>query len=421
MVRIITYITLILLLVAGGIFLFLYENTTEVVVSEAGDNGGELALTATSSRPELSREPPPPPPPPPKPLANPPSTIKAVYATNWSAGTRSRVDYLVDLIGATELNAIVVDVKDYSGYVGYDTAVPEVEEYNAKEIRIANIDDLVRRLHEKNIYAIARVTIFQDPRLSLARPDLAVQNKETGGIWTDRKGLGWMDPASKEVWDYNIKIVRDVLSHGFDEINFDYIRFPSDGDLSAIAYPFWDGVTPRNEVMRDFYRYLRKELGDAKISADLFGQSTVDFGDLGIGQIIEDAYESFDYVSPMVYPSHYISGFLDFQNPAVHPYEVVNYSISRAAARLRDYTLGIGNSTSTATSTPETLPASPQVKSKLRPWLQAFDLGAEYTPEMVRLQIDAVYDVPTSTLEFIDGFMLWNPSNIYDRRALFLE
>ena len=374
--------------------MFLYENTSEVIVPAVVSEGEELS-------PDLQ----PKPPPPPKALINPPSTIKAIYATNWSAGIRSRVDYFIDLIGATELNAIVIDIKDYSGYVGYDTAVAEVEKYDAKEIRIVSVDNLVRRLHKENIYAIARVTIFQDPRLALARPDLAIQNRETGGIWLDRKGLGWMDPTSKEVWDYNIEIVRDILSHGFDEINFDYIRFPSDGNIYNTQYPFWDEVKLASEVMKDFFQYLRLELPDAKLSADIFGQTTVNYDDLGIGQIIEDAYESFDYVSPMVYPSHYISGFLNFQNPAIHPYEVVKYSMDAAILRLKNYR----NATSS------------NQNSKLRPWLQAFDLGAVYTPEMVRKQIQAIYDAASSTPEFLNGFMLWNPSNIYDRRALFLE
>ena len=394
MVRFITYITLILLLIAGGIFFFLYKNTSEIIVPAVVSEGEEL-LAGLKSKP----------PPPPKALINPPSTIKAVYATNWSAGTRSRIDYLINLIGATELNAIVIDIKDYSGYVGYDTAVAEVEEYDAKEIRIASIDNLVRRLHKENIYAIARVTIFQDPRLALARSDLAVKNKLTGETWKDNKNLSWMDPASKEVWDYNIEIVRDILNHGFDEINFDYIRFPSDGDIDNTQYPFWDEVKLASEVMRDFFRYLRKELPGAKLSADVFGQTTINYDDLGIGQIIEHAYENFDYVSPMVYPSHYIPSFLNLGNPAAYPYEVVKYSMDAAILRLKNYR----NATSS------------NQNSKLRPWLQAFDLGAVYTPEMVRKQIQATYDAASSTPELLNGFMLWNPSNVYDRRALFLE
>ncbi len=395
MVRFIAYISLGIALVAGGIFLFLEKNSVELTIDPPASQGE--ARLAPSERP-------------PKPLENPPTEIKAVYATNWSAATPSRLNYLVDLIDGTELNAIVVDIKDYSGYVGYDTAVPEAEKYNAEEVRISDIDSLIRRLHEKNIYAIARTTIFQDPRLALARPDLAVQDKTTGGVWKDRKGLSWMDPASREVWDYNIAIVRDALSHGFDEINFDYIRFPSDGDIDATDYPFWDEVTPASSVMRDFFRYLRQELPDARLSADLFGQTTVNYDDMGIGQIIEYAYESFDYVAPMIYPSHYISSFLNLGNPAAYPYEVVKYSMDSAVARLINYNQQLATTTLTTNNY--------QLKTKLRPWLQAFDLGAAYTPEMVREEIQATYDAATSSPALLNGFMLWSPSNVYDRRAL---
>ncbi len=401
MFRFIAYATLIIAAIFGGIFLFLEKNTTELIINIPFSEEGGLLKYTTQGEEVLEAVKLPPP----EPLANPPAEIKAIYATNWSAGTPSRVNYFIDLIENSELNSIVIDIKDYSGYVGYDTDVPEVEEYNAEEIRVADIDSLIRRLHERGIYVIARTTIFQDPRLALARPDLAIRNKFTGEIWEDNKGLMWLDPTSQEVWDYNIAIARDALAHGFDEINFDYIRFPSDGDIDATEYPFWDEVTLAATVIRDFFQYLRENLPGAKISADIFGQTTVNYDDLGIGQIIEHAYENFDYVSPMVYPSHYISNFLNLGNPAAYPYEVVKYSMDSAVSRLEIYR----NATSS------------NQNSKLRPWLQAFDLGAVYTPEMVRKQIEATYEAATSTPALLNGFMLWNPSNIYDRRALITE
>ncbi len=395
MTRVLIAGVFVALLVAAGFMFFIFQHKFEVNPQAANAVDGNLAPEGAPS----GRTPEPEPLPPPEPLKNPPDAIKAVYATNWSAGTPSKLNYLMSLIAGTELNAIVIDIKDYSGYVGYDTGIAEVRDYDAEEIRIRDIDSLVRKLHEKEIYAIARVTIFQDPRLALARPDLAVKDSRTGEVWKDNKGLSWMDPASKIVWDYNVGIVRNILEHGFDEINFDYIRFPSDGNLDVLQYPFWDGQTPKHEVIAAFYRYLRKELPEAKLSADLFGQSTVNYDDLGIGQVIEDAYESFDYIAPMVYPSHYIASFLNLGNPAAYPYEVVKYSLDSAFLRLH-------NSTSTA---------------KLRPWLQAFDLGAVYTPEMVRKQVNATYDAASSTPELLNGFMLWNAGNVYDRRALLPE
>ncbi|MBI1838851.1 MAG: putative glycoside hydrolase [Candidatus Colwellbacteria bacterium] len=331
-----------------------------------------------------------------KKLAEPPQVIKAVYATSWSAGTPSRINYLTDLIKTTELNAIVIDIKDYSGNVTYNTEVEEVKKYGAREIRIPRINSLIKKLHEDNIYVIGRVTVFQDPILAAARPDLAIKNKTTGKIWTDRKGLGWIDPGSKEYWDYIVKIAKDAEARGIDEINFDYIRFPSDGDLSEMVYQFYDEKKERKEdVIAEFFRYLRFNLKDEKISADLFGLATIQKDDLGIGQVIESAYASFDYVSPMVYPSHYAAGFLGYKNPTNFPYEVVKYSMEKAEEKF----LATGLTT-----------------SKLRPWLQDFDLGANYGPTEVKAQFKALADAGVE-----NGWMLWDPSNVYTKEALILN
>lgn len=344
----------------------------------------------------------------PKPLANPPPIIKAVYLTGWSAGMESRINYLVDLADTTEINAVVIDVKDFSGYLAYDTSVAEAEKYKSEEIKIPDIDALMEKLHEKEIYAIARIVVFQDPVLAGARPDLAVQNKiklsrvktaSVSTLWYDDKGLAWIDPAAKEAWDYTVAIAKDAADHGFDELNFDYIRFPSDGNLANMAFLFWDGVVPRYGIIRNFLGYLRQELPNIKISIDFFGLSTINTNDLNIGQIIEDAYEYADFVSPMVYPSHYFSGFLGYKNPAVYPYEVVRYSIDRALARLLTFS--------------ENRAEARDVK--LRPWIQDFDLGAIYDAKAVRAQIQAVHD---SLGDEFAGFMLWNPSNVYTKEAL---
>ncbi len=326
-----------------------------------------------------------------KPLAEPPKIIKAVYLTGWSAGNPAKIKYLINLTKTAEINAVVIDIKDYSGYVDYDIKVPEVEKYQAKEIRIPQINRLIKQLHDEKIYVIARITIFQDPRLALARPDLTVKSKKTGDSWLDNKKLTWIDPASHEAWDYNIAIARETSQRGFDELNFDYIRFPSDGNLEDMKFPFWQKTAEtKSSVIRNFFKILRQELAGIKISADLFGLVTVNQDDLGIGQIIEDAYEYFDYVSPMVYPSHYASGFLGYKNPALYPYEVIKYSLDSAVKRL------------TASST--------MFSAELRPWLQDFDLGAVYNTEMVKKEIQAVGD---ALGENFSGWMLWNPENIY--------
>lgn len=331
---------------------------------------------------------------------DPPAVVKAVYATSWSAASPSKLEHLINLIDETELNAIVIDIKDFSGYVAYDTDIKKVEDYGAEEIRIADTNSLIQELHDHNIYVIGRVTVFQDPILAEARPDLAVKDSRTGKVWLDHKGLAWVDPASYEVWDYNIAIAKEALARGFDEINFDYIRFPSDGNLEVMSYPVYNAnLFQKQEIIRDFFTYLRDELKGEKISADLFGQTTFQMDDMGIGQIIEDAYLHFDYVSPMVYPSHYVHGFLGYQNPALYPYEVIVYSLSEASKRRDELAL-----------------SNPDLKlAELRPWLQDFDLGADYTSTMIREEMRGVADAASE--KFV-GWMLWDPSNVYTAAAL---
>ena len=365
-----------------------------------------------------------------KPLANPPGEIKGVYATSWSAGSNRKIDELINFIKKNNLNAIVIDIKDFSGYVAYDIKNPEVKKYGAKEVRIPKINSLLKKLHNENIYVIARITIFQDPILAKARPDLAIHSKSNcqmsgakchelvSTLWLDHKKLAWIDPASKEAWDYNISIAKDASERGFDELNFDYIRFASDGNLDDMSFPIWDGKTPKNAVIKEFFKYLREQLADRKISADIFGLVTVNYNDMGIGQVLEDIFPYFDYISPMVYPSHYTKGFLGYKNPAAYPYEVIKYSMESAIKRIKIYDLRFKNASSTGetTSTEESLKSyglNLKSKIKLRPWLQDFDLGADYNAKMIIKQIQAVYDAASSTPEVINGFLLWDPKNIY--------
>ena len=365
------------------------------------------------------------PPPAPKPLANPPDPIRAVYFTGWSAGIESRVEYLIDLHKATTVNAVVIDIKDYSGYIAYRTGVADANKYGAVRVMFRNIDALVSRLHREGIYVIARITCFQDPVLAAARPDLAVHRvsklpRDRSGpltrdsLWLDRKGLAWLNPASPPAWAYLVAIAKDAVSHGVDEVNFDYIRFPSDGNLKDMYFPNWDSKTPKHIVIRSFFRYLRQELPDARISADLFGLTTVNDDDLGIGQVIEDAYGSFDYVCPMVYPSHFARKFLGFPNPAARPYEVVNYSIKEAGDRLAEFSKPPAPDLKGGAS--DDPPAAPKMKAaKLRPWLQDFNMGATYDAPAVRAEIKAVQNALGGNFA---GWMMWSPSNIYTRQAL---
>lgn len=355
-------------------------------------------------------------------LEHPPETIKALYSTAWSAGSSKKLPYFLNLFNTTELNAIVIDVKDYTGIVSYrpDNA-PLILEYDAWEDRIPKINTLIKTLHDNGVYVIGRIAIFEDDKLAHARPELALHSSSTGEIWTTNKKIAWVDTASKDVWDYNLAIAKDMIARGFDEVNFDYIRFPSDGALSDIKYPVWDETTYKYLILKDFFKYVREQMGDATISADVFGEVT--YAALsGIGQKLEDVLQYFDYVAPMTYPSHYARGFLGYQNPGAYPYEVVQYSMQTALDRLQKTLLETTEYLDEAGETVRQTGINEDARAKVgkfRPWFQDFDLGAEYTADMIRAQIRAydeiqfTEDFGMKADEFKNGWMIWAPSNIY--------
>jgi len=398
-----------------GVFFFFFPKTVSVkldpqtklpVVTVTNKDGGTdnqvLASSSsvkTTASTDIEKQ---------SPLIEPPAVIRGIYLTNWTASSPARVDSLVALAKKMGLNAMVIDMKDYSGYVGWRTGIETVVKSGAEnQIRIANPNSLIKKLHDNGIYAIARVSVFQDPVLAKAHPEWTVGNKVTGKPWTDRKGLAWMNPNSQEVWDYDISLAKDAVSRGFDEVNFDYIRFPSDGDLTVAVYPGMATSTAKHTVIGKFFKYVREQMPTAKLSADLFGLSTINKDDLGVGQVIEDGYKYFDYICPMVYPSHYATGFMGFKNPAAYPYEVVKRSMDSALAKLNALKFKLASS-----SISSTIPAV-QINSKLRPWLQAFDLGATYTRAMIDKEIQATNDSLASSTASYNGWLLWDPSNVY--------
>ncbi len=354
----------------------------------------------------------------PKRLENPPKDIKAIYLTAYTASDDKRMAEIIDLVNKTELNAVVIDLKDYSGHILFDTQSDFLKKFGTEKVLIKDLKGLINKLHQNGIYTIGRITVFQDPVLAEARPHLAVKNKQTGGLWKDNKGLAWLDPAAPEVWNYIYVLSKSAMHYGFDELNFDYIRFPSDGVLSNMDFPFYNGQTEKSEVLKDFFEYLSANLRPwgIKISADVFGLTTVFHHDMNIGQIFEDFLPYFDYICPMVYPSHYESGFLNYQNPAAHPYEVIKYSLDQAQERINKFKQ-------------EQLQNNQDQNLKvavLRPWLQNFDLGATYNASMIIKEKEAVYDslCPNWKTEGFDncsnysGWFLWDPKNIYTPSAL---
>lgn len=336
-----------------------------------------------------------------------PAQVHAIYMTSCAASSFSFREKLLNIATTTEINSIVIDVKDYTGTISFDSENPLLKDNKGSGCKVPDLKDFVKELHQKGIYVIARISSFQDSYFVKERPDLAVKKASNGSVWKDNKGVSWIDPGSKEFWDYLITIGRESYTIGFDELNFDYIRFPSDGNMVDISYPF-SGKQVKHEVMRSFFKYLRKNLNNlgVPLSADMFGMVTVADFDLNIGQMLEDALPYFDYICPMVYPSHYPATYEGYANPADHPYEVVKSALEGAILKV----INLQSATTTSTSTDDI-----QVKistKQIRPWLQDFNLGATYTPEMVRAQIQATYDVG------LDSWMLWNASNKYTKSAL---
>lgn len=331
-----------------------------------------------------------------------PENVKAIYMTSWVAGTPSLREKLVEIADETEINSIVIDIKDYTGKIAFKVEDSYLLEVGAVENRIPDIREFIKRLHSKNIYVIGRISVFQDPHYVSKYPEFAVKRESDGEVWKDYKGISWLDAGSKDVWNYTTVIAKEAYKIGFDELNFDYIRFPSDGNMNDIEYPFSEEkilaepLYGKAEVMKSFFEYLADEMKDigAIISADMFGMVTTNPDDLNIGQVLEYAEPYFDYIAPMTYPSHYPKGFNGFNNPNKEVYGVVKYSMDSAVKKMK-----------TASSSPD----------KLRPWLQDFDYGGNYDIAEVRAQIQAVYDAG------LNSWMLWDPANIYTIDALFKE
>lgn len=357
-----------------------------------------------------------------------PIPLKAIYMTSCVASTPSIRENLVQFIEKTELNSVIIDIKDYSGTISFRPENSELlHAWEDAKCGALDMKEFISKLHEKGIYVIGRITVFQDPHMAKRRPDLAVQKASDGGTWKDFKGLSFTDPASKEIWDYHVALSKESYNLGFDELNFDYIRFPSDGPMKDIQFPISKNRN-KPEVLEDFFEYLHKSLKPLGIvlSADLFGMTTTNTDDLNIGQVLERAMPYFDYIAPMVYPSHYPSNWNNFANPNHFPYEVVNISMKEAVRR------AIATSTPVKTSynlpiQQEILEFDPTLQATttkkiftglfkkpaydpniMRPWLQDFRYGGEYGPDAIQAQIKATYDAG------LHSWMFWDPANKYE-------
>lgn len=347
-----------------------------------------------------------------------PNAVKAIYMTACVATMPSFREKLVHIADTTEVNSIIIDVKDFSGTIAFTPTDPLLKGNAGKGCRTKDLREFLAELHGKGIYTIARITVMQDPYYTKAHPELAVHRKSDGGVWKDRKGLSFVDVSAKPYWDYIVALGRESYAMGFDELNFDYMRFPSDGDMKDIDFTLSRGMT-KPEALEHFFAYLHESLSSAgaKLSVDLFGMTATNTDDLNIGQVLERAFPYFDYVSPMVYPSHYPPYFNGWKNPNDHVYDVVHFSMSRAASR------AVATSTPVlhfggeriGTSTPAQYTKEAYDKNKLRPWLQDFSYGGTYGATEVRGQIQATYD------SGLNSWFLWDPKNLYTKGALKVE
>ena len=317
------------------------------------------------------------------------AAVKAVYFNPLAADPEEELTRLLDLVARTELNALVIDVKEDGG-VYYETEVPLFRDA-ATFSPVLDVTDLVAALRERDVYAIARLVTFKDSGLAFARPDLAVLDAATGEPWLDYGDGSWLNPFAAEVRESSIALAAELAGLGFDEVQFDYVRFPSDGDLERVDY---GREAPDEEKIATIAGFLgagREALAPlgAQTAADVFGFTLLQ-EDIGIGQSVVPIAEAIDVVCPMVYPSHFPEGSIDVAgHPNDFPAETIQISMEAGADRLG------GDA------------------AQLRPWLQDFSLAGlgEYGPADVRAQIDAAEAVGTG------GWMIWNAANDYQETA----
>ncbi len=354
-----------------------------------------------------------------------PEALKGIYMTQCVVGTPSFRQSLVDFVDTTELNAIVIDIKDFTGKIAFPTENPLLKDSVSDACGAHDMKEFVAMLHEKGIYVIGRITVFQDPYYTKLHPEQSVQSKSRPGEpWKDHKGLSFIDPSAKAYWEYVVELSRVAYEEvGFDELNYDYIRWPSDGNMKDVAYP----AVSRAEAIERFWEYLAAHVRPtgAVMSADLFGYTAVFTDDLGIGQVLERALPHFDYVYPMVYPSHYNKNFAGLADVNKDPYKVVYVSLAEAVKRTVATTTSVEALTHTPITETVTVPAqggvgtttttratgsyakTPYDAAKIVPWLQSFDYPVPYTSAMVAAQIKATYD------SGLNSYIFWDAGNKY--------
>jgi hypothetical protein len=351
-----------------------------VLGAQAMGDGEESSEASSVTRPEVRRPRAAPVPPRPRPL---PSEMRGVHVTMPLASLRGRIDQYLSIPG---LNTLELDVKDENGEVGFVFGAPSLARTIGAAKRYYRPRQVASKARRRGVYLIGRLVVFQDPMLAEARPQRAVRTAD-GSVWRTSAGHAWTNPYDRRVWAYNVAVAKAAAKAGFDEIQFDYVRFPSDGDVSSAVFG-GAGRRANGWVIAAFVHYAAERLRPlgVRVSVDLFGLSAT--RDLGVGQVPRRLARYVDAVYPMVYPSHYRSGEHGLSDPSSKP----GVTVSRS---LRDFRKAMRGR-----------------KAKLIPWLEDFSLGRTRTPEEVRAQIDAARASGAA------GYLLWNPLGEYTDGAL---
>ena len=324
-----------------------------------------------------------------------PVVVRGLYVNRWAV-LGQRMWELIAVAKRTEVNALVLDVKDDRGYVLYRSSVPLAKRVGADTtmpVSATRIRAILDTMRANGIFPIARIVVAKDPVLANARREWAVQRRSDGKPWLDKDGNPWLDPHQRAVWTYAADLAGEAVALGFSEVQFDYVRFPDEPRfVRETKFPLAKG-RPRATVIGDQLGYLKERVAQLKVpmAIDVFGLTTTDSTDMGIGQRWEQFANRADVVLPMTYPSHYARGTYGISNPNASPYATIDHAMKDAKAR-------------NANVTPAPM---------IVPWYQDFTLGApRYSSTQIRAQMQAGYD------NGVRSWILWNPGSKYTIGAL---
>ena len=324
-----------------------------------------------------------------------PDTLRGLYVNRWAA-LGQKMWQLIDLAKKTEVNALVIDVKDDRGFVLYNSRVPLAVEIGAdtnQAMSKKRLRAILDSMSKYQVYPIARIVVAKDPLLASKKLDWAIKRRDNLQPWLDKNGKPWLDPHHREVWQYAGDLAKEAYDLGFSEVQFDYVRFPDEKRLiSESTYPLANGRV-RAQVIREQLGFVRQYLKPLKMpmTIDVFGLTATDTTDMGIGQRWEMFIDQADVVLPMVYPSHFAPGTYKIGNPNANPYSTIDHAMKDAKER----SAKIPNA------------------AKVIPWYQDFTLGPpHYYAEQVRAQKKAGYD------NGFQSWILWNPRSSYNEGAL---